>query len=58
MGELNQKLNQYFAGRVVSPFIIDSLTPIQMPHLELDEILEGRKNFTKDEWIDVLRWNC
>ena len=54
MGELNQKLNQYFAGRVVSPFIIDSLTPIQMPHLELDEILEGRKNFTKDEWIDVL----
>ena len=25
-----------------------------MPHVDLDELKRGRKNFTKDEWIDVL----
>jgi len=36
------------------PFIIQKLTPIQMPNLDLNEVLEGREHFTKDEWIDVL----
>ena len=33
---------------------IRKLTPIQMPHIELNELKNGRKSFTKDEWIDVL----
>lgn len=37
-----------------SPFTIISLTPIQMPNLDTEEILDGRKYFTKNEWIDVL----
>lgn len=37
-----------------SPFNIDDLTPIQMPNLDLEEIFEGRKNFSKEEWIDVI----
>jgi len=37
-----------------SPFWIDRLTPIQVPNLDLEEIMEGRRYFTKDEWIDVL----
>lgn len=37
-----------------SPIHIRKLTPIQMPHVDLDELKEGRKAFTKDEWIDVL----
>ena len=37
-----------------SPFIIRDLKPIQMPHMDMEEIFEGRKNFTKDQWIDVL----
>lgn len=37
-----------------SPFKIMSLKPIQMPNMDLEEIFEGRKKFTKDEWIDVL----
>lgn len=37
-----------------SPFEIASLKPIQMPNLDLDEILETRANFTKEEWIDLL----
>ena len=40
--------------RNVSPFTITSLTPIQMPNLDTEEIFNGRKYFTKDEWIDVL----
>ena len=37
-----------------SPFEIASLKPIQMPNLDLDEIKDSRKNFTKDEWIALL----
>lgn len=37
-----------------NPIRVRKLTPIQMPHIELDEIKEARKEFTKEEWIDVL----
>lgn len=37
-----------------SPFSIATLKPIQMANLDLDEILEARKQFTKDEWITLL----
>lgn len=30
------------------------LTPIQMPHVDIDDLKKGRKAFTKEEWIDVL----
>lgn len=36
------------------PFIIRKLTPIQMPHIDINEIKEGRKAFSKDEWITLL----
>lgn len=34
--------------------MIEELTPIQMPNMDLTEIFEGRKKFTKDEWMDLL----
>ena len=37
-----------------SPFEIASLKPIQMPNLDLDEIIKVRRHFTKEEWIDLL----
>ncbi len=37
-----------------SPFLISNLTPIQMPNMDLGEILDGRKQFSTEEWIDVL----
>ena len=37
-----------------SPIKIRKLTPIQMPHVDIDELKAGRKAFTKDEWMDVL----
>ena len=35
-------------------FHIDELTPIQMPDFNLEEIINARKNFTKDEWINLI----
>ena len=36
------------------PIQIRRVTPIQMPHVEIADLKEGRKAFDKDEWIDVL----
>lgn len=36
------------------PIRICNLMPIQMPHLEIEEVKAGRKHFTQDEWMDVL----
>ena len=37
-----------------TPIHIRKLTPIQMPHVDIDELKESRKAFTKEEWIDIL----
>ena len=37
-----------------TPISIRKLTPIQMPHVDIEELKQGRKAFTQDEWIDVL----
>ena len=36
------------------PIRIRKLTPIQMPHVDMDEVKNGRKAFTKEEWMDIL----
>ena len=36
------------------PIQIRKLTPIQMPHVDIDELKDGRKAFSKDEWIDIM----
>lgn len=38
----------------VSPISIRKLTPIQMPHIDIEEVRTGRKAFTQDEWMDVM----
>ena len=37
-----------------NPILIRKLTPIQMPHVDISELKQGRKAFTKEEWMDVL----
>lgn len=39
---------------VVSPIQIVKLTPIQMPHVDINQLKDGRKEFTKEEWMDVM----
>lgn len=41
-------------SRYDSPFQIASLKPIQMPNLDLDEMLDTRSHFTKEEWVALL----
>ena len=37
-----------------TPISIRKLTPIQMPHVDIEELKQGRKVFTKEEWMDVM----
>lgn len=37
-----------------APIRIDKLTPIQMPHIDLPELQQGRKAFTKEEWMELM----
>jgi len=38
----------------IVPWVLASLKPIQMSHFDFDHYLQARKQFTLDEWIDVL----
>ena len=37
-----------------TPVQIRKLTPIQMPHIDMEELRQGRKAFCKGQWLDVL----
>lgn len=38
----------------ISPISIRKLTPIQMPHIDIEDLKQGRQAFTKEEWLDVI----
>lgn len=42
----------------ISPISIHKLTPIQMPHIDIEEVRKGRKAFTQDEWMNVMLRSC
>nr|WP_175638350.1 protease Lon-related BREX system protein BrxL [Metabacillus schmidteae] len=50
------KMDYYYdeEQKNMSPFSISNLKPIQMPNMDLSEIINGRQEFTKEEWIDIL----
>ncbi|MFO0209309.1 MAG: protease Lon-related BREX system protein BrxL, partial [Pseudanabaena sp.] len=45
---------EYESGASPSPFLIASLKPIQMPNIDIQELLAGRSAFTRNEWIELL----
>jgi ATP-dependent Lon protease len=45
---------EYESGASPSPFLLASLKPIQMPNIDIQELLAGRSEFTRDEWIELL----
>lgn len=45
---------KYTEDQRVVPWILASLKPIQMSSFDIDQYLQARKQFTLDEWIDVL----
>lgn len=40
--------------RSVNPIQIAKLMPIQMPHIDIEELKAGRKAFSQEEWLDVM----
>ena len=50
----DEKRKKKKRGPEDSPFRITSLKPIQLPNLNLDEIIAQRENFTTEEWMDML----
>ncbi len=47
---------EYFfeEGQRGSPFSVRQLKPIQMPNMDMAELREGRRQFTAEQWLDVL----
>jgi ATP-dependent Lon protease len=47
---------EYFfeEGQKGSPFSIRQLKPIQMPNMDMAELRDRRKEFTAEQWLDVL----
>lgn len=52
--DLEDKPRRKKRGPEDSPFKIVSLKPIQMPNLDLNEIISKRKEFSFEEWRDLL----
>ena len=44
----------YEEGQNVSFLAVHTGKPIQMPNMDMDEVFEARKQFDRDQWIDVL----
>jgi ATP-dependent Lon protease len=51
---------QYFfeEGQKGSPFIVEDVKPIQMPGMDMDDLFNGRDEFTEEQWIDALLRSC
>jgi ATP-dependent Lon protease len=45
---------EFLDGKNVVPWILNSLKPIQISHFDFEGYLSARKQFTIDEWIDLL----
>ena len=53
-GEGNTLQSKQKKRKDISPISIRKLTPIQMPHIDIEDLKRGRQAFTKDEWLDVM----
>ena len=51
--EIRHEYDEEVRGRR-SPFWIEKIKPIQVGSFDLEEYLEGRKQFTNEEWVDLL----
>ena len=52
--ELNLRFEYDEEGKGKNPFWIEKLTPIQIATFDLDDYRQVRREFTTDEWIDLL----
>ncbi|MDC8446702.1 MAG: BREX system Lon protease-like protein BrxL [Nitrosomonas sp.] len=45
---------EFTEDKSATPWILSTLKPIQLSHFDFDGYVEARKQFTTDEWIDLL----
>jgi len=45
---------EFTEDKNASPWILSTLKPIQLSHFDYESYLDARKQFTTDEWIDML----
>lgn len=45
---------EFTEDKSASPWILSTLKPIQLSHFDFDGYVEARKQFTTNEWIDLL----
>jgi len=45
---------EYSEDKKNIPWVLTSLKPIQLSHFDFDQYLEARRQFTTDQWIDLL----
>lgn len=45
---------QFTEDKSSTPWILTTLKPIQLSHFDFEEYLEARRQFSLDEWIDLL----
>lgn len=41
-------------GNKIYPFVVSKIRPIQLSNFSLDRIVEARREFTNEEWLNVL----
>ena len=47
-------IEYFYSDETSTPWLIEDLKPIQISNVDVDEYIQLRKEFTKDEWIDFL----
>ena len=45
---------EFTENKNVSPWLLSTLKPIQLSHFDFEQYVEARKQFTTQEWIDLL----
>lgn len=45
---------EFTEEKTVCPWLLSSLKPIQLSHFDFDGYIEARKQFTTEEWMDLL----
>jgi len=45
-------------GRNIFPFVIQEIKPIQLSSFDNSKIIDKRKEFTNEEWLNILLRSC
>lgn len=45
-------------GQIIYPFVVTEIKPIQLSSFDNSKFINKRKEFSKDEWLDILLRSC